>query len=282
MLQGDSIATVQTDTFSILDGQEPAIEKHAFANEGYFADSPYFHPEMGMERSGIVGETIPYSFAGDNSMVALLLAVFMLMLLSVVRSWSFIVKQVRLFFHVPRRVAEATDEASAIRHQKILLALCPVTVGAAYFMYRYVGLGDRFVLEPNVAVIGVFSCAVLVALLLRHLLYFFVNWVFFDKSQREQWDHAVLFLTNLFGVLMLPVVLSVVFFDAHLHYLYVYSICIFALVELLSFFRCFVIFFKGSAFPLQIILYFCTLESIPVAFMWVMWDITAGYLSTNI
>lgn len=282
MLQEDSIAAVETDSFSVLDRQPSTLDKRDFAHEGYFAGSPYFHPEMGVSRSGVVGDPVPYSFASDNSMVAMLLAVFLLLLLSVVRSWSFIVRQVRLFFHAPRRVAEASDDVSAIRHQKILFFLCPISVGAAYFMFRYVCLGNRFLLEPNVAVVGVFSVVVLVALSLRSLLYSLVNWVFFDKAQREQWSYTMLFFTTTFGILMFPVTLVVSFFSITQQFVLIYIISVVIFVELLLFFRCFVIFFKGSSFPLQIILYFCTLELIPIAFLWVMWDLTAGYLATNI
>ena len=282
MLQEDSIAAVETDSFSALDRLPSTHDKQDFSHEGYFAGSPYFHPEMGVNRPGVVGDPVPYSFASDNSMVAMLLAVFLLLLLSVVRSWSFIVRQVRLFFHAPRRVAEASDDVSAIRHQKMLFFLCPISVGAAYFMYRYVCLGDRFLLEPNVAVVGVFSVVVLVAMLFRNLLYTLVNWVFFDKAQREQWSYTMLFFTTTFGILMFPVTLVMSFFSVSQQFMLVYIISVVILVELLSFFRCFVIFFKGSYFPLQIILYFCTLELIPIAFLWVMWDLMAGYLATNI
>lgn len=282
MLQEDSIAAVETDSFSVLARKPSTLDKQDFTHEGYFAGNPYFHPEMGVNHSGIVGDPVPYSFASDNYMVVMLLAVFLLLLLSVVRSWSFVVRQVRLFFHAPRRVAEASDDVSAIRHQKILFFLCPISVGAAYFMYRYVCLGNRFLLESNVAVVGAFSAVVLVVLLFRSLLYFFVNWVFFDKAQRDQWSYTMLFFTTTFGILMFPVTLVMSFFSVSQQFMLVYIISVVILVELLSFFRCFVIFFKGSSFPLQIILYFCTLELIPVAFVWVMWDLMAGYLATNI
>lgn len=282
MLQEDSIATVLVDSVSALSPRPATLDSLDFAHEGYFAGSPYFHPELGVDRSGVVGEPVAYSFANDNAMMGLLLAVSLLIPLALMRGRSFAQKQLRLFLHIPHRVTEGADELSALRHFRILSLLCPVVMGATYFMYRHIYLGDTFVFDIHVATIGVFAGVSLLVLLLRWVAYNVVNWVFFSKQQRELWNQAMLFLVASFGVLLFPIVLAMVFFSVPINILEIYTLSILICVELLSIYRCYVIFFEGSAFPLQIFLYFCTLEIVPIASLWAIWDMTAGYLEINI
>lgn len=47
-----------------------------------------------------------------------------------------------------------------------------------------------------------------------------------------------------------------------------YVLAVVFLVKLLSFYKCYVIFFRQNGIFLQIILYFCALEIVPLATLW--------------
>ena len=59
------------------------------------------------------------------------------------------------------------------------------------------------------------------------------------------------------------------------------SLIVLIIVKILVLFKCFLIFFRQSVVKLQIILYFCTLEIIPLLLLWVAMVYTANSLKIN-
>lgn len=263
MLQEDSIVALQAD--SLLESEELLSDS---AEAGLFGGNQLFHPELIAKSVGIEGEPVPYSFANDTLIASLLLAVFLLMSFSISRSWSFIVRQMKSFFFVPRRIAEATDTSSEVRYQYVMVAATSVIMALLYNIYRHSCQETVAGSESNIVTVGCLAGVLFVAAIFRLLYYSFVNWVFFSEEQNERWIHLQLFLTTLYGVLLLPVVVLSMLFGLSMHFLLIYVIFATVLVELLSIFRCFVLFFKRSVFPLQIFLYLCTLEMIPTVLLW--------------
>ena len=211
-----------------------------------------------------------------------LLFVFVAMLYGIVRSWSFLVRQAKSFFFVPRRVSQTIDTSSEIRYQYVMMVAGSILLGMMVYFYRHIVLGYEEESGSQLPEIAVFAGISFVFLLLRLVLYSFVNWVFFSGEQGMRWRHTQLFLMSLLGVLLLPAVVAAVFFSISSEYLTLYCIFVLIFVELLTMYRCFVIFFKRSAFSLQIFLYFCALEFIPVVLLWTVFNVLARNLALNI
>ena len=91
----------------------------------------------------------------------------------------------------------------------------------------------------------------------------FVNPVLLDYKKNLQWMKSALFITSTEGVLLLPVVLLQVYFDLEIQSVVIYFIVVLILVKILTFYKCYFIFFRKAGVILQIILYFCALEIIP-------------------
>jgi hypothetical protein len=88
--------------------------------------------------------------------------------------------------------------------------------------------------------------------------------VFFDSKRNTLWLKTELFITAIEGIALYPVVLLLVYFDMETKNVITYLIIVLILVKILTFYKCFVIFFRRIGVYLQIFLYFCTLEIVPL------------------
>jgi hypothetical protein len=66
------------------------------------------------------------------------------------------------------------------------------------------------------------------------------------------------------GVVLAPIVMLMVYGDVSLQILLLALIIVVLIVKILTFYKCYLIFFRRFGAFLQIILYFCALEMIPL------------------
>ena len=92
---------------------------------------------------------------------------------------------------------------------------------------------------------------------------------------------AYLFLLSCEGVLLFPVVMLLSYFDLSLQVAVIYTIIVLVLVKILSFYKSYLIFFKRNGLFLQIILYFCALEVVPLSALWGGLVLISHYLKIN-
>ena len=90
-----------------------------------------------------------------------------------------------------------------------------------------------------------------------------------------------LFLVSMEGVILFPIVMLLAYFDLSVSSAVIYSIVIVSLVKILTLYKLSVIFFRQRGSFLQIILYFCALEVIPMFVMWGVFDTINDYLRIN-
>ena len=77
-----------------------------------------------------------------------------------------------------------------------------------------------------------------------------------------------LFLMSTEGIVLLPVVLVQIYFGLPLAVTAIYSLIVVALFKLLSFYKCYTIFFRRNGIFVQSFLYFCALELMPLGVLW--------------
>ena len=70
------------------------------------------------------------------------------------------------------------------------------------------------------------------------------------------------------GIVMFPAVLLQAYFNMSDQNVIIYVVIVLFFVKLWSFFKCYVVFFRRNVFELQIILYFCALEMVPLLAFW--------------
>ena len=129
--------------------------------------------------------------------------------------------------------------------------------------------------------LAIYFGIIAVYFIVKLILYSFVNNVFFDNKKNVQWIKSQMFLESIEGMALFPSVMLYAYFDVSIGNTLIYLAFIVALVKLLTFYKCYSIFFgKISAF-LQIILYFCALEMIPLITLWESLVMTGNYLKIN-
>ena len=88
----------------------------------------------------------------------------------------------------------------------------------------------------------------------------------------------MLFISSMEGVILLPAVLLQAYFGMSEKSVIIYFIIVLFFVKILTFFKCYAVFFRTNVVKLQIILYFCALEIVPLLAFWGALDFVANSL----
>ena len=92
---------------------------------------------------------------------------------------------------------------------------------------------------------------------------------------------AFLFIVTVEGALFFPAVLLYGYLELSVENVVIYVAIVLIFVKLLTIYKCYIIFFRRNVVSLQIILYFCALELIPLLVLIGTLGITASSLKIN-
>ena len=238
-----------------------------YYRESFFSKDSLFHPELSGGRLGVAGDPIPYSIAGDNALTALLLACFVLAAFALATARDFIIRQAKSIFYVQHaNTTEITETAGELWMQLLLMAQTCLLFSIVVFSYTRTYVSDTFVIEQY-QLIGLYTAVTAAYFLLKMLLYWGVGKVFFESKKIEQWTKAFMFMVAAEGILLFPVVMLLAYFDLSIQHAAIYVGIVITFIKILSFFKTILIFFRKNGVFLQIILYLCALEIVPLALL---------------
>jgi hypothetical protein len=109
------------------------------------------------------------------------------------------------------------------------------------------------------------------------MLYVFVNWIFFDKKKRSEWSGDRNLLLTLEGLLLFPAILLLLYSPIEVRILWGLIVILLIFLRFYLMIRTFLIFFGKFYDGLHLILYFCTLEAMPLFF----WGVALYELQEN-
>ncbi len=275
-LQQDSISITQEGE-DLLDVQLPQ-----YYREGFFSKDSLFHPELPGGRFGVAGDPVPYSIHNDSVITSILLAFFILVVIAIANIHEFIVRQFKNFFYIPREgTSEMTETGTELRIQVFMVFLSSLLLSLLFYFYTIHYIGDTFVLESQYHLIAVYLVLMIVYFTAKVILYSVVNSVFFDSKRKQHWFKTLLFISSMEGLILFPAVLLQTYFDMSEKNVILYFTIVLFFVKILTFFKCYVVFFRRNVVKLQIILYFCALEMVPLIAFWVTLDIVVKSLKIN-
>ena len=252
-----------------------------YYRESFFSNDSLFHPELKGGRLGVAGDPVPYSVASDNFATSLLLFCFILACVAFSQARQFIMRQAKTFFRVPRMgTTVITETSNEVRFQFFLVLQTCLLIAIGFFVYSRASISDTFTIEQN-WVISLYAGCVAGYFLLKALLYSVTGWVFFDRKKNEQWLKSYLFLISCEGVLLFPAIMLMAYFNLSLQAAVVYSLIVVVLVKILSIYKTYIIFFRRNGIFLQIFLYFCALEIVPLFALWGGLVLISHYLKIN-
>lgn len=248
-----------------------------YYRETFFAKDSLLHPEINGGRYGVAGDPVPYTVRADNVITLLLLFCFILAAVAFANSRRLITRQLKDFFYLPRTDDSGVMETSnEVRYQFFFVLQTCLLLSITCFFYVNSTVTTTFALQSPYLLLGIFFGVIIGYLLLKALLYTLVNNLFFESKKNIQWLKALLFITAAEGVILFPAVMLQVYFYMPVQNVVYYLLFTLIFVKILAFYKCWVIFFRQNAFSLQIFLYFCALEVIP---LFALWGILVGIVN---
>ena len=286
-LQQDSIDTlhlpiptkvpIPTKGYSLLDVQSPQ-----YYREGFFSKDTLFHPELPGGRYGVAGDPVPYNIHNDSIITSILLGFFILMVIAYANTHEFVTRQLKKFFYVPsEETMEITETGTELRIQLFMVLLSSVLLSLLYYFYVIHFVGDTFILNSQYLLIAIYFVMMVSYFMAKWWLYTLVNTVFFGSKKNRHWLKTILFISSMEGAVFLPAVLLQAYFDMTEKNVVIYFIIVLIFVKILTFFKCYVAFFRRNVVKLQIILYFCALEMVPLLAFWGALDYVTDSLKIN-
>lgn len=236
-----------------------------YYKQNFFSNDSMYHPELDGGRYGVAGDPVPYTIKGDNTITALLLGCFVLALIAFSKSRRFLFRQAKDFFYEPRTfTSEFSETTNELRFQSFLVLQTCLLFALVSFLYTQECVADTFILSSQYELVAIFFGVFVAYFVLKMLVYWFVNGVFFGKKKSARWLKSFLFITSVEGVALFPLVMLQSYFDLSIQNAVFYVAFVIILVKILLFYKSYVVFFNQKNFFLQIILYFCALEIMPL------------------
>ncbi len=251
-----------------------------FEHEGYFKGSKYFKLEKGNVWYGAeLGDPVPYTLNTDNTLAGVLLVCFIWAMFTFSVSRSFIVSQLQTFFGASRSMRAMADSIPEGKVMPFLVMQTSLLLSVISFMGLNHFFGTAYDAEKQLVKIGIFFAVFIGYFIIKRLLYTIVNWTFFEYDQNRCWSKARLFLNTIEGVLLFPLVLLMIYFKLSFHIALIYSVIVVFTIKILHLYKSYTIFFSRTTISMQIFLYFCSLEIIPLMLLLGALVLTGNYLN---
>ena len=245
--------------------RKDSATKETPAFDNYLKIDSLVAVNQGDPRYGIAGDPVPYTIRGDNTVTALLLGCFIIVLAAFANSRRFMLMQVKHFFREPRLgTTEMSETTAEVRYQLFFVLQTCLLLAIISFLYTIECVADTFNLASQYQLVAIFFGIFTGYFALKTLLYWIVNCVFFGKKESVRWLKSLLFATSAEGLALFPLVLLQSYFDLSVQKAIIYVAFVIVFVKMMLLYKSFVMFFKNKSFFLQIILYFCALEMIPL------------------
>ena len=221
--------------------------------------------------SGMQGEAMPYKLVSDNNVMFAIVSGLLLIVIALQNEKKGIIRILRNCFSTSSERTNIFDDSYNSSSNIPTVLLCGVScIMGGLLIYHYYSYSDPdfFFNAKHLAMLGIYTGVLISYLIIKWIIYSFVNWIFFDKEKNKLWIEDVFNLIAALGLTLFPTVLYIVFLDSEFHFSSKIILIIIFISKILLFYKCFRYFFRGFHGVLHLILYFCTLEIIPDLFLW--------------
>lgn len=163
---------------------------------GYFQGNDLLHPELEVQPHGIQPESVTYHPTQDSIISSLLIFCFVLMSFVIHAIRRFLSQQSYEFFQTSTHKDNHTDPNMAIGPwYAALIYLLLGLIGSVLFFYYAQSNYNLFLCNiPSFCLLGIYISIFTFFFAVRKALSSFINWIFFDKTSRQEWKHSYNFL----------------------------------------------------------------------------------------
>ena len=246
-----------------------AVNLPQYYRENFFSKDTLYHEELSaQDYYGVAGDPVPYSYANDNLVTSILIIGFLIIMFAFSRMSNFIVGQAKNFIHPSQNSLSLSETSGEIYMQIVLMGLTCIVYALLYYLYATEFLATTYVTSSEYVLLAIFLGVFVGYFLLRFGLYSMVNNLFFNSSANKKFLTSLLYISSLEGLLLYPALALLAFMHLPAQNAIWYCIIVLILVKIMTFYKSFTIFFKQNDLFLQIILYFCALEMVPLITLW--------------
>lgn len=220
----------------------------------------------------ISGTPLPYTIAGDDALVIVLLLTVLTGLRLVTSSWQYMSHALMEFFAPTRHqnIYDVQTSDSVLHGGVTLLLFASLAEGGALYtlLHHFSLIGTVLPSELNTNLLLMCCIAGSLGLwILKIVCYGLVNPIFFEAGVRREWREGQRLLALLSGTLMCALALTSASMEAGSPHLLWGLILAVGVVKCLTLIKAEHTFFPGLPNLLHLILYFCTLELAPLALL---------------
>ena len=258
------------DTISLLTADTVATQEETpapfYEDMGFFQGDSLMHPEVKMGQTGFEGILRPYQLWRDDWVTLFVVVCLVLLVLAQKKIRSYVVTQAKEFFFPSKNITrkEKVNNNSERFIPLLLMLIISIMGGLGVYMYtqslQHLFLGQK---SPYL-MIGIYTGIWVAYFILKKILSSFVNWIFFDKKKIGIWNKSNFFLFSVETLLIFPIIIITIYLNLPPYIPLWITLIIALLIKILHLYKTFLIFFPKIYGTLHLIVYFCTLEIMPL------------------
>ena len=267
----DSVAIEETipqtpiQVLRLLPKDTTTVELPQYYREGNFVGDTLYYQEVESGNYGVPGTPLAYMAVHDSLISSILFGCLLFFCFVFSHFWDFIAQQAKAIFYSRKEQFKSTS--NELQLMLGLLTTSCIVCSILYYLYVMAFVSETHILSSDYLLLAVFFGVIVAYHALHFLLYHIVNITFFDKRTNRKFLTSNLFLSGMVGILLLPGIFLLAHYGFTALSMVIYAGFVLFLVKILSFYKSYNIFFKRNVFFLQIILYFCALEIIPLVML---------------
>jgi hypothetical protein len=233
---------------------------------GYFQGDSLLHPEIKVGLTGFSGIPRSYLLWRDNWVVLSVIVCLLLLTMTQKRIRRLWFSEAEDFFFPSKNNTkkEKRENNYELLIPILMVLILSIMAGLGVFMYTQRQLHLFLGQTPPYVLIGIYIGIWIIYFIFKNLFAAFVNWIFFDKTKRELWQKSTQFLFVVETLLFFVVIISTIFLNLAPAIPLWIILVIGLVIKFLHLYKTFLIFFPKIYGTLHLIVYFCTLEIMPL------------------
>ncbi len=228
-------------------------------------------------------EAIPYNLLSDNAIMLLFVLNLVGMAYVFLMNGSNIVERAKSMFYHGKQSNPYNDRTHITKLCNLLLYL-QTTFYCSIIAFGGIQYTTTFTRGTTPHILLAALCLLIAAaLLVKRVLYHICNITLFSAAAAREWNESYFFTIKLTGFILLPLAICVIFvkgFSITYYTIYlIFATLLYAIVVICSAKK---IIFKKKCIGLDIFLYLCALEFLPMAILWRAIHVINAFLTTKI
>lgn len=219
--------------------------------------------------TGMPGEPLPYQLRSDLPITCVVFLCFFLIIYALRNGKKYLHQHLKSFFRHKERAGLFDDTSNFdIRYTLTLGSISCMSAGL--FIYDFFSKTEYTLFQtiPHSIILLVYILCILLTIAGKALLSQFINWIFFDKEKNRTWITSYFDLLSGASLVLFPLSLLVIYFNLDFNFSKSFVLIVVICFKILLFYKCIRNFFNHFHGILHLILYFCSLEIIPLLFLW--------------